>query len=270
MSNYDTMFGGSSTDSNQSSDDYTIRRWKIGSHAVPAYVDADDIRATAQDNKSIDADIAAALSTAADSVESVNITDYECPVCELGHTHGVNDGPGEGAKHDIRDEPIHVRDSFAEAMTYNPVCHCGVNELAMLLDFYPHMGVSVFEDDDRFAPLLNEGAAAVTQALEVASHPSVSLVGSSDPQPAPHVRLSVTEIRNIANGRATVTTDKRVAVDRIFEAFGIKETTAVAQAFAGLRKRFSHIRDAASQADIPQGTEADIERAREELEAKFR
>lgn len=268
MSNYDTMFGGSSTDSNQSSDDYTIRRWKIGSHAVPAHVDADDIRASAQDNESIDADIAAALSTAADSVESVNITDYECPVCELGHSHGVNDGYGEGAKHDIRDEPIHVRDSFAEAMTYNPVCHCGVNELAMLLDFYPHMEVSVFEDDDRFAPLLMEGAAAVQNVLEVASHPSADVVNDGA-KPAPHVALSESQIRSIANGRATLTSNKRVSLDRIFNAFGVNTTHAVQQAFADLQSRFSHIRNAASEADIPQGTEADIERAREELEAKY-
>jgi|APHM01.1.fsa_nt_gi hypothetical protein len=63
---------------------------------------------------------------------------FECPVCGLTHGHSTD-------KHDVR-EFFAVTDEFVEKMQCTPYCHCGVHELARLLNYYNSINVRVFED----------------------------------------------------------------------------------------------------------------------------
>lgn len=66
--------------------------------------------------------------------------DFECPVCGLSHGHAID-------KHDVR-EVYGVTDIFAQAvMSFNAVCHCGLHELAELVDSYDGE-VPMFEDGE--------------------------------------------------------------------------------------------------------------------------
>lgn len=139
------FFGANGTSETRSTDTH---RWTLGNHGVDNDVDPDALKDAAAEINGVDPGLSAALEEAAGKVESANVDGFECPVCGLNHGHG--DG-----KHDIRDtaDPgFGVSDEFAEFMQYTPYCHCGVNELAMLLDFYGHIEMSVFEED-RFSRL---------------------------------------------------------------------------------------------------------------------
>lgn len=116
-----------------------VRKWKLGKHSARPSVDADELRASADTVDGIDDDLADLFREAADRVPNATVNDFECPVCGL--THGHSDD-----KHDIRDS-FDVRPEFAEMMQFNAACHCGVNEMAMLVDFFDHIGVRVFTDE---------------------------------------------------------------------------------------------------------------------------
>lgn len=81
-----------------------------------------------------------ALNFAKEEVEEIEVSGYECPVCGLVHEHSDN-------KHDIR-SIFNVRQDFAERMEMCPYCHCGVNELARLVQQYDSIHVPVFTDED--------------------------------------------------------------------------------------------------------------------------
>lgn len=75
-----------------------------------------------------------------DSVDQITDDDFECPKCGLSHGHSIE-------KHDIR-ETFGVTDLFVNAvMEYNPLCHCGLHELASLVDSYDG-DVKMFEQGE--------------------------------------------------------------------------------------------------------------------------
>lgn len=153
-----TMFGNSNDDGDDSSTDatnydffttrsdiesrYSVRKWKLGNHAARPAVDTDDLEKSAEMVSGIDDDLASIFSEAASKAQQAEVNDYECQVCGLTHGHSPD-------KHDIRDsDELNVTPEFAEMMEFNAACHCGVNELAMLVDFYDEIRATVFADAD--------------------------------------------------------------------------------------------------------------------------
>lgn len=166
---YDTMFSGTDSETTQPAavQSPNVTRWALGKHAVRPTVDPDDLIADAQNMAGIDDDLAALFEEAANRVPTASVNDYECPVCGLAHGHS-------DTKHDIRadvDDPntagFNVREDFAELMEFNPACHCGLNELAMLVDFAPEIAVPMFKDgltgdqrDQRFTKIRSAASGA--------------------------------------------------------------------------------------------------------------
>lgn len=130
--------------------DGETRKWTLGDHEVRHDVDTDAIREAAADIDGVNPDLAAVLENAADSLSSASVSGFECPVCGLNHGHS-------DTKHDIRSPSsgFSVTGVFADFMEFCPYCHCGVNELAMLIDFYNHIDAPVFEDAEKFAGIEN-------------------------------------------------------------------------------------------------------------------
>lgn len=126
--------------------DGETRRWTLGDHEVKTDVDTDHLTEAATVIRDVNPDLADALEQAASQTASANISNFECPACGLNHGHS-------DAKHDIRSSSsgFSVTATFADFMEFCPYCHCGVNELAMLIDFYNHIDVPVFEDAGKFA-----------------------------------------------------------------------------------------------------------------------
>lgn len=127
-----------------------IRRWSLGAHTEAPERDWDVLEAELTELENAAPGLRDALEQAKGVAESYRVNGYECPVCGLNHGHS-------DTKHDIRDEyrtsaGFSVRPEFAEQMKYNPFCHCGVNELARLMDFFGAIGVPVFRDEDEAFP----------------------------------------------------------------------------------------------------------------------
>lgn len=131
------MFGNNSDDDETYSfersnynpdDDPQVTKWRLGDHSMtPEYTTPDDLRAEAGNQDGIDP-IAGILNEASDRLSAgASLSDFECGVCGLRHGH-------DDTKHDIR-SGFNVTEEFVEEMKYNPFCHCGVNELEMLLEF---------------------------------------------------------------------------------------------------------------------------------------
>lgn len=127
-----------STDDEPSDD---VRRWRLGEHSVDTPLAQDEVSSAVTEVAGVNDDLAEVLSEAYEMMNGggSSVSGYECPVCGLKHSHSDD-------KHDIR-ESFGVRAEFAEQMEYNPFCHCGVNELAMLLDFVDAFNESVFVHD---------------------------------------------------------------------------------------------------------------------------
>lgn len=126
--------------------------WTLGDHSSGADVTSEvqeSIRKTiAELDDGIDGDVVDVLQDASEAVESTDVTRFECPHenCGLGHSHGDH-------KHDIR-SGFSVTDSFAAQMEFVPYCHCGVNELSMLMAFMPYITEPVFDDQFRFEEVM--------------------------------------------------------------------------------------------------------------------
>lgn len=121
-----------------------VTKWKLGNHPARPSIDADLLRANADMVEGLDDELAEMFREAANRVPTANLKDWECPVCGLPHGHS-------DSKHDIRvpsPDGFGVLPEFAERMQFNAACHCGVNELAVLVDYYEHISVPVFDDED--------------------------------------------------------------------------------------------------------------------------
>jgi hypothetical protein len=88
-------------------------------------------------------------------------------VCGINHGHADH-------KHDIRASTdatptggFEVTEAFADEMQYNPYCHCGANELAMLVRFFHHIGVPMFDDQLEFEGVLEAEEDALWDAYSL-------------------------------------------------------------------------------------------------------
>jgi hypothetical protein len=148
-SNYNTMnynFIANDTEQNNDETDFNTvgSMWTLGDHSSSEIdtVFADTLGDTMNNlDSEIDSEMMAVLEDAQSLIQNKRTTRFECPIeaCGLGHSHSDH-------KHDIR-AGFGVTESFAAGMEFCPYCHCGVNELSMLMPFYSYISVDVFEDD---------------------------------------------------------------------------------------------------------------------------
>jgi hypothetical protein len=148
-SNYNTMnynFIANDTEQNNDETDFNTvgSMWTLGDHSSSEIdtVFADTLGDTMKNlDSEIDSEMMAVLEDAQSLIQNKRTTRFECPIeaCGLGHSHSDH-------KHDIR-AGFGVTESFAAGMEFCPYCHCGVNELSMLMPFYSYISVDVFEDD---------------------------------------------------------------------------------------------------------------------------
>jgi len=147
MSNYDFIQTGDDSTDNEEQFNEVGSMWTLGDHTTADESDRSALSQAINDtlrglDDDVDEDMAAVLQDASAMVEDTRVTRFECPVeaCGLGHSHSDH-------KHDIR-SGFGVTDSFAEQMEGCPYCHCGVNELSMLMQFYPFINERVFSNRD--------------------------------------------------------------------------------------------------------------------------
>lgn len=146
--------------------DYAIRMWSLGDHRHPDAKSADDLRDEIERLRdSDDPGLAAALEEAEAELESADVVDFECPTCGFGHGHSAD-------KHDVR-SAFEVGTQFADdEMDKCPYCHCGVAELAMLVDFYEYLtrdNRQMFADGDSLSEAdLEERFETIRSAAESA------------------------------------------------------------------------------------------------------
>jgi hypothetical protein len=116
------------------------KRWTLGSHTTADNDERESIRELLSGvDSEVDADLYETLDQASQLVGTQNVSGFECQVCGLNHSH-------DDRKHDVRDI-FGVTEAFADQMEFNPFCHCGVNELAMLMEFYPYIQQKMFDAD---------------------------------------------------------------------------------------------------------------------------
>jgi hypothetical protein len=128
-------------------------RWDLGSHSTADEEDQKRLsgfinETMEQLDDDIDSDMKAVLQDASELVSDTKVHQFECPVeeCGLGHSH-------PDYKHDIR-KSFNVINDFASQMQFCPYCHCGVNELSMLMSLFPYIDAPVFEDQEKFEAVL--------------------------------------------------------------------------------------------------------------------
>ena len=124
---------------------YHSTRWSLGDHTMRNNINFDEVISEAED---VNPQLAGLLQQAKQMVERVEVGGFECKVCGLNHRHSDQ-------KHDIRGDAdttpgFSVTSSFADWMEFCPYCHCGVNELAMLMDFYGYIDAQIFRDESEF------------------------------------------------------------------------------------------------------------------------
>jgi hypothetical protein len=225
---YDFMAG--STD--EPDFDTIGNKWTLGDHSSLDSDTQEDLGGVLIDavdslDDDIDGEMLEVLQDATDLVTQPNVNRFQCPVetCGLGHSHADH-------KHDIRDgsqNGLKVRDEFAEQMDFCPYCHCGVNELSMLMGFYSYIAVPVFADSERF-----DGVQQV------------------DPDDLEDLYRAYEGNLDIAVRKAGVAFEVVNGVEQELEAFFNRRQT---------------IESAANSAPIPQETRTAISNNRDELEA---
>lgn len=119
-----------------------VTKWSLGNHSLNTEETKETLGELIDSVGEINDDLRETLEQAQSQVSNQGVRDFECVECGLNHGHSDH-------KHDIRNE-FNVTPEFAEQMDFNPFCHCGVNELAMVVDFYTHIPVDIFSDSSEF------------------------------------------------------------------------------------------------------------------------
>jgi|GEM_PF-4096708 len=114
--------------------------WGLGQHREEDNTDWDEVIAEVEDAVADVPGMDSLLEEAESIASSYRDFGFECPVCGLRHGHSTD-------KHDVRDF-FAVREDFVDKMNYTPYCHCGVHELARLLNYWRSIEIAVFEDQD--------------------------------------------------------------------------------------------------------------------------
>jgi hypothetical protein len=135
--------------------------WDFGDHSTASTEERSALSQAIGDamdgiDEEIDGDMMDVLEDAAGLVSDTRINQFECSHedCGLGHSH-------PDWKHDIRASTnaaeirsmipgFNITDSFAEEMEFVPFCHCGANEAAMLVQFFPYISEPMFRDQESF------------------------------------------------------------------------------------------------------------------------
>lgn len=242
--NYDDMFDSSTiAETTHDDESFHVTKWKLGKHSASPSLNAAELRNQAARQQNLNDELSDVFNQAAELVEEVKLKDFQCPVCGLSHGHS-------DTKHDIR-ESFNVTNEFAERMEFAPNCHCGVNELAMLMDFYGEIVMRVFEDDEEFVPFESlMPSHEADHALSMMADPSVTVV----------------EKRNTRAGqnRAAVYTTAQVLNES-----NLQSDEDTVRSFTLLYNRISNIRTAAEKALIPSEVESRINTIRTQLESDF-
>jgi hypothetical protein len=115
--------------------------WGLGDHQMPDETAETDWDAVEDALETLDTvpGMENLVREAENMTTSIRESGFECPVCGLCHGH-------DSDKHDVRTE-FAITEEFAERMQYNPYCHCGVNELARLVNFFDAFEIQAFEDE---------------------------------------------------------------------------------------------------------------------------
>lgn len=127
--------------------DYRPEIWKLGNHGRAVDMDLDSVTRELEAQRDLlDDDTLDLLDAARRVRDRASLYDFECPNehCRIAHSH-------DDTKHDIR-EKFNVTEAFVDAMEMTPFCHCGANELAMLVDYYHDFRVDVFTDQSDLTP----------------------------------------------------------------------------------------------------------------------
>lgn len=226
-----------STDDTQDDDQFNEvgSMWTLGNHRSASQDEAEQLSQSIRQtmdalDEDVDEELMSVLEDASGLVEQSNLSGFECPheECGLNHSHPDH-------KHDIR-SGFEVSNDFASQMEFVPYCHCGVNELAMLMQFFGYISVPVFADQHEW-----EGV------LEVEPDILDSMY-----------RRYIQDDLTVNRAAGAVAND-----------FGQPESEAVPLGVRDDLKRFferrRRIEDAANSAPIPQETRNVIEENRDEL-----
>jgi hypothetical protein len=229
--------GQQNSDNNQTNDFSTVgNKWTLGNHTSVSSSDKEKLSWSLQDtmaalDENVDDDLLSVLEDASSLVDSTSISRFECPLeaCGLGHSHGDH-------KHDIR-SGFNVTDSFADQMKFCPYCHCGVNELSMLVAFFPYITEPVFADQHEFEEVLEVEPGVLNEMY----------------------RLYNEEGSSVSAAAGTVAA-RRGGVESEMIPLGTRE------AIKTFFRRRQRIEEAANAAPIPQETRYEIETARNGVE----
>lgn len=137
--------------------------WGLGDHDEAADADWDEVEDALETLDDEIPGMEGLIGEANRIAEQYRDTGFECNVCGLRHGHSTE-------KHDVRDF-FGVTEEFADQMNMNPYCHCGVNELARLLNFFRDIEIQVFEHEDEDDFDIDEVRAEVRSAARSAPIP---------------------------------------------------------------------------------------------------
>jgi hypothetical protein len=213
---YDTIL--QTGDSDDNNDFSTVgNKWTLGDHSTLAESTSADLADTlgqtmAVMDDDVDDDMMAVMEDAMDLVEDTSVRSFECPVEECGLHHSHSDH-----KHDVR-AGFNVESAFADEMAFCPYCHCGVNELAMMMPYFGYISVPVFEDQYKFEAVLELDSRLLQQmVLSVISDEKnvteASMEAGSNPGVRGEVRMflnRVEEIQAAANSAPIAGETRRV------------------------------------------------------------
>ena len=155
---YTTMFTDEAQSETTTDDQWD---WGYSDHTTASSDDqaslSETIRATMdQLDEDIDEEMLDVLEDASELVEGSTVSQFECSheQCGLGHGH-------PDWKHDITASTdtselrsnipgFNITSDFADQMEFVRNCHCGANEAAMLVEFYPYINIQMFSDGENF------------------------------------------------------------------------------------------------------------------------
>jgi len=179
MSNYDFIASDDDAQDDNNDEQFNVvgNKWTLGDHSTASDVDRSGLTESINDtikslDDDIDGDMKDVLQDASKMVQNTRVSKFECPVedCGLGHSHSDH-------KHDVRDA-FNVLDSFTDGMQFCPYCHCGVNELSMLMTFFPYINKPVFTDQQKFEGVFEVDPDVLGEVYRLYSNEDLTVEGA--------------------------------------------------------------------------------------------
>lgn len=193
--NYNFVQNGDDAQTQTNDDSDTRFDWGYGDHSTASEEETSALSdaiesAMAGLDDDVDEEMMDVLDDARNLVASAELSDFECshPDCGLSHGHGPR-------KHDITNDPdcsgisgFNVTQRFADQMEFVQNCHCGANEAAMLVQFFPYINIPMFQDEDQFSGVQEIEAEELRSCIQ-------AVVADDDPESPQEAALSVVESR---------------------------------------------------------------------------